>query len=198
MIALLNGEIIKKELDSIILLNAGIGYRIFTTQRESSSLNLNSEAKLWIHENIKEDKHDLFGFSNIEELELFEKILSVNGAGPKASLAVLNIGPIAELKSALTSSNAKYIQRASGVGKKLAERLILELSGKLSQTALEPDSGNLKYNEDDEAFQALVSLGYSPKDASKALDKVDSSLTTQERLKLALQGWIKTPIILAP
>jgi Holliday junction DNA helicase RuvA len=188
MIALLNGEIIKKELDSIILLNAGIGYRIFTTQRESSSLNLNSEAKLWIHENIKEDKHDLFGFSNIEELELFEKILSVNGAGPKASLAVLNIGPIAELKSALTSSNAKYIQRASGVGKKLAERLILELSGKLSQTALEPDSGNLKYNEDDEAFQALVSLGYSPKDASKALDKVDSSLTTQERLKLALQG----------
>lgn len=188
MIALLNGEIIKKELDSIILLNAGIGYRIFTTQRESSSLNLNSEAKLWIHENIKEDKHDLFGFSNIEELELFEKILSVNGAGPKASLAVLNIGPIAELKSALTSSNAKYIQRASGVGKKLAERLILELSGKLSQTALEPDSGNLKYNEDDEAFQALVSLGYSPKDASKALDKIDSSLTTQERLKLALQG----------
>ena len=188
MIALLNGEIIKKELDSIILLNAGIGYRIFTTQRESSSLNLNSEAKLWIHENIKEDKHDLFGFSNIEELELFEKILSVNGAGPKASLAVLNIGPIAELKSALTSSNAKYIQRASGVGKKLAERLILELSGKLSQTALEPDTGNLKFNEDDEAFQALVSLGYSPKDASKALDKIDSSLTTQERLKLALQG----------
>ena len=76
--------------------------------------------------------------------------------------------------------------------------MILELSGKLSQTALEPDTGNLKFNEDDEAFQALVSLGYSPKDASKALDKVDSSLTTQERLKLALQGWIKTPIILAP
>lgn len=188
MIALLTGEIIKKDLDSIILLNAGIGYRVFTTQRESSSLNLNSEAKLWIHENIKEDKHDLFGFSNIEELELFEKILSVNGAGPKASLAVLNIGPIAELKSALISSNAKYIQQASGVGKKLAERLILELSGKLSQTALEPDSDNLKFNEDDEAFQALVSLGYSPKDASKALDKIDSSLTTQERLKLALQG----------
>ena len=106
MIALLTGEIIKKDLDSIILLNAGIGYRVFTTQRESSSLNLNSEAKLWIYENIKEDKHDLFGFSNIEELELFEKILSVNGAGPKASLAVLNIGPITELKSALISSNA--------------------------------------------------------------------------------------------
>lgn len=188
MIALLTGEIIKKDLDSVVILNTGIGYRAFTTQRESSSLNLNSEAKLWIHENIKEDKHDLFGFSNIEELELFEKILSVNGAGPKASLAVLNIGPIAELKSALISSNAKYIQRASGVGKKLAERLILELSGKLSQTALEPDSSNLKFNEDDEAFQALVSLGYSSKDASKALDKVDSTLTTQERLRLALQG----------
>ena len=176
MIALLTGEIIKKELDSIILLNAGIGYRIFTTQRESSSLNLNSEAKLWIHENIKEDKHDLFGFSNIEELELFEKILSVNGAGPKASLAVLNIGPIAELKSALTSSNAKYIQQASGVGKKLAERLILELSGKLSQTALEPDSNSLKFNEDDEAFQALVSLGYSPKDASILPSSTSSAL----------------------
>lgn len=189
MIALLRGKVIKKDSDSLILLNAGVGYRIFSTELQISNLPLDQEAELWIHENIKEDKHDLFGFADVNELELFEKVLSVNGAGPKAALAVLNIGPIAELKRALINSDAKYIQQASGVGKKLAERLILELSGRLSDTALDNSvSSSFNYDEDDEAFQALVSLGYTPKDAAKALDKVDLSLSTEERIKKALRG----------
>ena len=190
MIALLQGQVIKKNLDSLILLNTGVGYRVFSTESQISNLELDSEAKLWIYENIKEDRHDLFGFADFNELELFEKILSVNGAGPKAALAVLNIGPIAELKRALVTSDAKYIQKASGVGKKLAERLILELSGRLSDTALENSgtTNSSNHNEDDEAFQALVSLGYSEKDAAKALEKVDISLSTENRIKKALQG----------
>lgn len=184
MIAYLSGEVLKKEQDFLILQNSGVGYKIFTTEIELQHLSLSSKAELWIFENIKEDRHDLFGFTNQESLQIFEKILSVNGAGPKAALAILNIGPITELKSALINSDAKYIQQASGVGKKLAERLILEISGKLSETALQSSASKL--NEEDEAYQALISLGYSPKDASKALEKVDSKLTVEERVKLAL------------
>ncbi len=186
MIAYLSGEVIKKETDYLVVANSGIGYKIFATELELSNLTLNSKVELWIFENIKEDRHDLFGFTAEESLQLFEKILSVNGAGPKAALAILNIGSIEELKKALINSDAKYIQHASGVGKKLAERLILEISGKLSETAL--DNSSPKPNEDDEAYQALVSLGYSPKDASKALEKVDKSLNTEDRIKQALRG----------
>lgn len=188
MIAYISGEVLNKEFDYLVLQNSGIGYKIFSTESELSSLSLGDTVAFWIYENIKEDKHDLFGFTSQDSLRMLERILSVNGAGPKAALSILNIGPVSELKEALLTSNAKYIQQASGVGKKLAERLILELSGKMSETALENNTTNKSHNEDDEAYQALVSLGYTPKDASKALEKVDSSLSTEERIKKALRG----------
>jgi len=188
MIALLEGKIVKKDIDSLVLFNDGVGYKIFSTEAQINQLNLKDDVKLWIHENIKEDKHDLFGFTDVAELELFEKLLSVNGAGPKAALAVLNIGSISDLKTALVNSNAKYIQQASGVGKKLAERLILELSGRLSDTALIDNAGKASSHEDDEAYQALISLGYSPKDAAKAIEGIDLSLSAEERIKIALQN----------
>ncbi len=188
MIALLQGKVIKKDSDSLVLLNSGVGYKIFSTEAELNNVKLEEDTQLWIHENIKEDRHDLFGFKEVAELELFEKLLSVNGAGPKAALAVLNIGSVSDLKTALINSDAKYIQQASGVGKKLAERLILELSGRLSDTALDNSLSNRKQDEDDEAYQALVSLGYAPKDAAKALERVDQSLSTEDRIKQALRG----------
>lgn len=187
MIAYISGKVLTKQFDYLILNNSGIGYKIFSTELELSSLNIGQETSFWIYENIKEDLHDLFGFSTEESLQIFEKILSVNGAGPKAALAILNIGSLDDLKAALVNSDAKYIQQASGVGKKLAERLILEISGKLSETALEANT-KIKTNEDDEAYQALISLGYSPKDATKALEGIDLSLSTEERIKMALRS----------
>lgn len=188
MIAYISGEVLLKEFNYLILRNSGIGYKIYSTESELSRLSLGDEVAFWIFENIKEDRYDLFGFIEQSSLRMFETILGVNGAGPKAALAILNIGTIPDLKEALLTSNAKYIQQASGVGKKLAERLILELSGRLSETALENNSSKMKDYEDDEAYQALVSLGYSPKDAAKALEKVDKSLSTEERIKQALRG----------
>lgn len=189
MIAYISGEVLYKESDFLVLLNSGIGYKIFSTELELSNLSLASKAQLWIFENIKEDRHDLFGFASQESLQIFEKILSVNGAGPKAALAILSIGSIAKLKESLINSDAKYIQQASGVGKKLAERLILELSGRLSETALDNNSSSKsKLKEDDDAYQALISLGYSPKDATKALQKIDPNLSLEERVKAALSS----------
>ncbi len=187
MIAYLAGTILKKESDYLVLVNSKIGYKVFATALELDSLNLSSEVALWIFENIKEDRHDLFGFSSEESLRIFEKILSVNGAGPKASLAILNIGPVEDLKNALINSDAKYIQQASGVGGKLAERIILDLSGKLSATALLGSSSKNNGVEDDEASDALVSLGYSLKEAQKALKNVDPTLSLEEKIKLILK-----------
>ena len=82
MIAYLSGEVFKKEQDYVVLLNSGIGYKIFTTELELNSLQVQNEAQFWISENIKEDRHDLFGFTTQESLQIFEKVLSVNGAGP--------------------------------------------------------------------------------------------------------------------
>lgn len=188
MIAYIRGEVLLKQFDYLILTNSGIGYKIFSTKSELSKLNLGDEVAFWIFENLKEDRYDLFGFTDQSSLGMFERILGVNGAGPKAALAVLNIGPIHDLQEALLTSNAKYIQQASGVGKKLAERLILEISGQMSDTALENNSMRSNQDEDDEAHQALVSLGYSPKDASKALEKIDKSLSAEDRIKQALRG----------
>ena len=187
MIAYIRGEVLNKALDYIVLQNNGIGYKIFSTESELNKLSLGEEAAFWIFENIKEDKYDLFGFTDQSALSMFETILGVNGAGPKAALAILNIGSISDLKEALFKSDAKYVQQASGVGKKLAERLILEISGKLSETALEGNN-KTKTNEDDEAYQALISLGYSPKDAIKALEGIDLSLSTEDRVKKALRS----------
>jgi Holliday junction DNA helicase RuvA len=187
MIAYLAGEILIKQFDYLILKNSGVGYKIYSTESELSRLSLGDEVAFWIFENIKEDRYDLFGFTDQSSLRMFETILGVNGAGPKAALAILSIGTIPDLKEALLTSNAKYIQQASGVGKKLAERLILELSGRLSETALD-NSSSTKLNEEDEAHQALVSLGYSTKDAAKALEKVDKNLSLEDRIKQALRG----------
>lgn len=192
MIAYIRGEVLIKQFDYLIIQPGGvgvggIGYKIFSTEAELSKLNLGEEAAFWVYENIKEDRHDLYGFTEQSSHIMFERILGVNGAGPKAALAILNIGSVEDLQEAFLTSNAKYIQQASGVGKKLAERLILEISGKLSETAL-MNKAIPKQDEEDEAYQALVSLGYSPKDAATALQDVDPSLTTEERIKRALRG----------
>jgi Holliday junction DNA helicase RuvA len=189
MISYLQGEIIDKDLSSAVILINGIGYRVHSTKSQLTKLNLTKNSSLWISENIKEDRHDLFGFEDRAELDLFERILSVNGAGPKAALAVLDIGPSSKLKEALVNSDAKYIQQASGVGKKLAERLILELSGGLSQTALDQNKNlALNINEEDEAYQALISLGYGPKDAALAISKLDPNLSLEDKIKTVLRS----------
>jgi holliday junction DNA helicase RuvA len=141
---------------------------------------------------VREQAHDLFGFLSRETQDLFELLLEVNGVGPKMALNVLSIGSVDNVRQAIASGDVKFIQQANGVGKKVAERIVVELKDKvgligvdLENTGmLQGDSSLLK----DEAVEALVALGYSPQDASKSLQGVDSELPTDERVKQALKA----------
>jgi holliday junction DNA helicase RuvA len=191
MIGFLEGRIIKKEAGNLVVLVGGVGYRVLASDRTLELALMGSELGLWIYEQVREVSYELFGFTDTQEQELFEKLLGVNGVGPKMALSILNIGSANELTSAIARADAKYIQTANGVGKKVAEKVILELSGKLSETALDsPVPIGQRHNiaQADEAVDALVGLGYSERDAVSALSRLDTDLTTEEKIKAILKG----------
>ena len=190
MIASLRGVVTAKS-SNVILECAGVGYGVVVTLSDFGHLTVGSEASLFIHEHIKEDAHDLYGFISLETQQLFELLLRVKNVGPKVALAVLDIGPMQSVRQAIADGNVKLLQTAKGVGKRAAEQIIVELRDKVGSPvgdAAENLVNRAGINQNDEALQALVSLGYSEYDASIALENIDSSLSIEERIKSALKG----------
>ena len=190
MIANLRGSIINQFEDSVVLDVSGVGYGIYVNLFDLNSLSLNQEASFFIYEHIREQSHDLYGFLSYESKTFFESLLDVSGVGPKMALKVLDIGSISDIKKAISSSNVLYIKQASGVGQKVAERIIIELKNKIfvsNSSDLELGSIVNKMDQSDEAVQALMALGYNQNDANKALMNVDRSLPISEQVKLALK-----------
>lgn len=191
MIATLNGVISEKFTERIVLDVHGVGYALLVTASDHAQLTLDSTAKLYIHEHIREDAHDLYGFSSIDTKDLFEQLLSVKNVGPKVGLAVLGIGSPNVVRAAIANGDVKLLQSAKGVGKRAAEQMVVELRDKVGLISSQ-DAENLVTrggaNTDDEAVQALLALGYSEADAQAALQSVDPELSTEERIKLALRS----------
>lgn len=190
MIASLRGIVTAKS-SNVILECAGVGYGVVVTLSDFGHLTVGSEASLFIHEHIKEDAHDLYGFISLETQQLFELLLRVKNVGPKVALAVLDIGPMQTVRQAIADGNVKLLQTAKGVGKRAAEQIIVELRDKVGSPvgdAAENLVNRAGINQNDEALQALVSLGYSEYDASTALENVDTSLSVEDRIKQALKG----------
>jgi Holliday junction DNA helicase RuvA len=148
--------------------------------------------KVYVYEHIREQSHDLFGFVAIDTKKLFEQLLGVNGVGPKMALSVLSVGSGSDVRIAIAGGDTRYIQQASGVGKRVAERIVVELKDKVGLEGVDLATTGMLQGESllmkDEAVEALVSLGYTPQDAAAALQKVDANLSTEERIKLALKG----------
>lgn len=192
MIATLSGEVTEKTIESIVLDVNGVGYGLYIPADDLNRLHVKEQTKLYIYEHIREQSHDLFGFLSPETKQLFEVLLNVNGVGPKMALNMLSIGTIDMLKQSIAAGDVSYIQQASGVGKRLAERVIVELKDKVGLIGIDLASSGLLQSENtlrsDEAIEALISLGYSPVDAAKALQSVDPDLPTEERVKKALKG----------
>lgn len=192
MIATLTGVVAEKLLDAVVLDVHGVGYGVFVTTEDYGSLGQGQNTKLYIYEHIREASHDLFGFITLDTKRLFEQLLGVNGIGPKMALSVLSIGNIDHVRTAIAGGDVKFIQRANGVGKRVAERIVVELKDKVGLEGIELSATGLLQGEGllmrDEAVEALVSLGYSPQDASKALQSVDTGLPTEDRIRLALRG----------
>lgn len=192
MIATLAGVVAEKTADEVVLDVSGVGYGLLVTNEDYGRLGSGDLAKVYVYEHIRETAHDLFGFLSLDTKELFVLLLGVNGVGPKMALSVLNAGTANDVRAAIASADTKSIQKANGVGKRVAERIVVELKDKvglsgvdLSTTGiLQSDASLLK----DEAVEALVALGYTAADASTALAPIDKTLPTEERIKQALKG----------
>jgi holliday junction DNA helicase RuvA len=191
MIVTLSGVVAEKLGELVVVDVNGVGYGVLVPLEDYGKLAPNQETKLYIYEHIRENSHDLYGFTHLDTKRLFEQLLDVNGVGPKMALNLLGIGSVEDVRQAIAAGDTKFIQAANGVGKRVAERVVIELKDKVglvstaSPEALFAGSAAM---QGDEAVQALVALGYSVSDAVNALANVDATLSTEDRIKQALKG----------
>ena len=179
MIAHLRGQVLSLEASGVIVEAGGVGYAVQVPVRVLSTLKEGSETRLWIHHHLREDASLLFGFAERSDKRLFVKLLSVSGVGPKVALSLLSLRGASQLEGIITAGRVAELTAQPGVGKKTAERIVLELGGGLGTEKAGTAGGELE--------TALTELGYKPADARSALEGVDVSLPQAERLLLALQ-----------
>lgn len=191
MIATLNGVVSEKLHDLVVLDVNGVGYGLQVTAEDFGRLHTGEAAKLYVHEHIREQGYDLFGFVQLDTKALFEQLLGVKNVGPKVALAVLDIGTAPGVRGAIAAGDVKLLQSAKGVGKRAAEQIVVELRDKVGLAPTDAAEGIVSrpgVGTGDEALEALVSLGYTPQDATVALQKIPTDLPVEERVKLALKG----------
>ena len=192
MIAHINGEIAEKFDSSVIVDVNGVGYEIALTALDFDAAVVGEKTKYYTHHSVRENGEDLYGFSSLAAKKLFELLTSVNGVGPKAGMAILSLAAPEDVRNAIANADTAFISKASGVGKKSAERVIVDLRDKVGlpshvgATAVFIPSGTVK-PEKDEALDALIALGFPLKEATEALEKVDKHLSVEERIKAALK-----------
>lgn len=189
MIAHLHGTIAEKiNTNSVIIDVHGIGYEVTLTSYDFDQLKLNDTEKIYTHHAIRENSEDLYGFLSLSAKRLFELIISVNGIGPKAGISILSLGPAETVRSAIASADTSFISKAPGIGKKSAERIIVDLKDKVGLPNLYTANTAISAPQSDEALDALIALGFSLKEASEALKSLDPNLPTEQRIKLALKN----------
>lgn len=185
MIGMIEGQVAAIRAGYAIISAGGVGYKVAATRATIASLSLESPASLWTHLIVREDVLDLYGFETEEEMRFFDMLLSVSGIGPKSALAILDIASIETLRSAIVGGNAGYLTNVSGIGKKTAEKIVLELRDKVG-AASSDTSASLRGDED--ALEAMRALGYSAAEARDALRKVPATVESgTERLREALK-----------
>jgi Holliday junction DNA helicase RuvA len=191
MISRIEGTVLEHDGAQVIVDCGGVGYGITVCPDEQSSCRLREVVSLYIAENIKEDAHDLYGFRKKSRKELYLQLISVNGVGPKAGMAILSVGDEEEIRRAIAEGDTTFLSRAPGIGKKVAERVVVDLKNKVGLQMSDDATDFLRddsISDHDEAVQALMALGYSSIDAKFALSAIDKDLPTEKRVKQALRG----------
>lgn len=190
MIAHVSGVVAEKFGQSIIVDVHGIGYEIQVAANDYDSSMLDEKVKFFTYHHIREQSQELFGFSSLTAKKLFEMLISVQGVGPKAALAILSLGDAETVRNAIALSDSVFIAKASGVGKKTADRVGVDLSDKVGLATRVPtaQSNEPTIDTKDEAVEALMALGYNLSDAMSALASVSAELPTAERVREALRG----------
>ncbi len=186
MISHLSGIVLKKDIGFIILDVAGVGYKVYVSNATLSDIPAEGSAKvgLYTHLAVRENSMELYGFSDQNEMSLFELLIGVSGIGPKSALAILSLASAETLQTAISRSDTSYLTKVSGIGKKTAEKIVLELRDKVGAVGL--SAPELK--EDGDVIEVLMSLGYPRDDAREALKGVTPEATgTSARVKEALR-----------
>ncbi|MFA5888892.1 MAG: Holliday junction branch migration protein RuvA [Candidatus Paceibacterota bacterium] len=192
MIGYLKGKIIHQDLKSITLDVSGVGYKIYTNtaslsspERSEGNKSYKAQAttEFWTHLAVRENALDLYGFGTREELNFFELLLTVSGIGPKSALGILNIASLQNLRQAIVTGDTAHLTKVSGVGKKNAEKIVVELRDKLEHVGSDGSS----LSDDIDALEALKSLGFGEREAREALKKAGGEKSTGEKIKKAMK-----------
>lgn len=187
MISLVEGTIELKAEKFAIVTVSGVGYKIFVGPETLRKIPEKGRGvKLWTHQYVREDAIELYGFLTYAELEFFETLINVPGIGPKGGLGILGIAPLDTLKKAIAAGDTSYLTRVSGIGRKTAEKIVLELKDKLAGKGITVEAPELA--EEADALEALVALGYSQREAREAIQRVPEEIKSAEkRVKEALK-----------
>ncbi len=190
MISYLKGRIIYKLKNNIVLEINNVGYTVFVSDNFLNELKVDQIVEVFTHQHVKEDALDLYGFKSLEELEFFKLLISISGVGPKSALSVLAIANLSDIKDSIVREDSHLLTKVSGIGKKTAERVVLELKDKLFKMGGDYDLSESSFSGDE--IDALMALGYSMPKAREALKQVDNDiLDSAERIRQALKKMSK-------
>lgn len=181
----ITGKIFDLKGTRAIVKTGGLGLVAHSTPSFLGKLRVGSEASFWIHTAVRENSIDLYGFETEEELRVFELLITVSGVGPKSALAILSVAGVKAIEEAVASGDTSSITKISGIGRKTAEKIVLELSGKLVATSM----GGGKASEDVDVFEALKSLGYRDREVQETIKNMPDTLAgANEKIKYALKN----------
>gem|GEM_PF-149542 len=187
MIAFLRGTVASITVKSIVLDIHGVGYQVFVTPKVLGQVEVGQEQTFHTYHNVREDGEELYGFLAMDERDMFEQLLRVNGVGPKSALGVLSRATVQDILQAITNEETSLLTKVSGIGAKTAERIVRELAGKVAAPTV---AGKTSVQSDDaDTLAALEQLGYSAAEARKALSQVEASITKPaERIRAVLRN----------
>ncbi len=181
------GKVTEISAKSITCEVNNIGYQVFVSNPFSFESN---QQKVYLYQNVREDEITLYGFKREEDKHMFLDLISVKGIGPKTALAILAVDDVIYIQNAIVREDVNYLQKFPKIGKKAAQQIIIDLSGKYDINKKNNDSQLSVVNNDEEVIEALVSLGYSQKDVQKNLKSISQELSTEDKIKEVLKSMI--------
>lgn len=180
----ITGKIFDLKGTKVIVKTGGVGFVIHSTLSYLTKLKTNQEASFWTHTAVRENDISLYGFETEEELRVFELLITISGVGPKSGLAILSVAGVKSIEEAVSTKDTSSLTKISGIGRKTAEKIVLELDGKLVTS----QKGQNRTSEDVDVFEALKSLGYRERDIQETIKKLPKDLAgTNEKIKYILK-----------
>lgn len=189
MISYLEGTVVFKGDRFAVVSCGGVGYKVYLAPETLRSIAaIGENIKVWTHLHVRETGMELYGFSVYRELEFFEVLIGVSGIGPKSALGILGVAPLDTLKRAIAAGETNYLTKVSGVGKRMAEKIIVELRDKLGGANM-PEGMRTEIAADADVLDALIAMGYSTRDAREVVSRIPIEISgTKERLGEALKA----------